>query len=220
MRPSGINFLWQGLVFTVALVAGPAYAGGTNNGTIFSQQPLPEKIVQKIKDKSWKTPAPIKLADLVYLKITHLGFDAKPHVGEMIVNKRVAGEVLAIFKDLYQAKYPIEKIRLIDEYNAGDDLSMADNNSSALCVRPLTGETSGFSRHSYGLAIDINPVQNPYVKNGKVLPSQGKDCLDRSRVKPGMIIKGDACYKAFASRGWQWGGAWKSLKDYQHFEKD
>jgi D-alanyl-D-alanine carboxypeptidase len=196
----------------------PEGAGAAQN-ELFSQQALPSKIIQKIKNKSWKTPAPIKLEDLAYLKITYFGFDGKPHLGCMIVHKKVAKEVLEIFQGLYRAKFPIEKIALIDDYGADDNRSMSANNSSALCVRPLTGEKHGFSRHSYGLAIDINPLQNPYVKGKTVSPAAGKNYLDRTKPRQGMIIKGDVCYNAFIARGWQWGGEWKSLKDYQHFEK-
>ena len=206
------------IFFTAALALMPEGAGAAQN-ELFAQQTLPHKIIEKIKNKSWKTPAPIKLEDLAYLKITYCGFDGKPHLGCMIVHKKVAKEVLEIFQELYRAKFPIEKMKLIDDYGADDDRSMAANNSSAFCVRPLTGEKHGFSRHSYGLAIDINPLQNPYVKGKTVSPPAGKDYLDRTKSRQGMIVKGDVCYNAFVSRGWQWGGEWESLKDYQHFEK-
>ena len=211
-------WLLEILFFAVALALVPADAGAAQD-MVFSQQALPSKIIQKIKNKSWKTPAPIKPEDLAYLKITYFGFDGKSHTGEMIVHQKVAKEVLGIFQELYRAKFPIEKMKLIDDYGADDNRSMSANNSSAFCVRPLTGENHGFSKHSYGLAIDINPLQNPYVKSKTVSPPAGKDYLDRTMPRQGMIVKGDVCYNAFISRGWRWGGDWKSLKDYQHFEK-
>ena len=208
-----------GLLFSaLAFVFLPGNSAAGEDG-IFTQSALEPKIIAKIKNKSWKTPAPISLNDLACLTITYFGFDAKPHSGEIIVNKRVAAEVLDIFKELYRAKFPIAKMKLIDEYNADDERSMADNNTCALCVRPLTGKNRGFSRHSYGLAIDINPLQNPYVKGKVVSPAAGKDYLDRTKTRKGMIVKNNICYNAFIKRGWAWGGEWKSLKDYQHFEK-
>jgi hypothetical protein len=186
---------------------------------VFSQEPLSKKIVQKIIDKSWKTNAPVQLEDLSYLKITYFGFDGKVHIGEMIVHKKVAAEVLEIFRELYHAGFAIEKMNLVDLYDADDKRSMKANNSSSLNVRPVTGNNKAVSMHSYGLAIDINPLRNPSVNKNEVLPPTGREFLDRKKIRKGMITKGDLCYKAFVSRGWQWGGDWKSVKDYQHFEK-
>ena len=218
-KPIAVKYwLLEIIFYAAALALLPEGAAAAQNET-FSQQALSPKIIQKIENNSWKVPSPIKLKDLAYLKITYFDFDGKSHTGEMIVHQKVAKEVLEIFQELYRAKFPIEKMKLIDDYGADDNLSMAANNSSALCVRPLTGEKHGFSRHSYGLAIDINPLQNPYVKGKTVSPAAGKDYLDRTKPRRGMIVKGDVCYNAFISRGWQWGGDWKSLKDYQHFEK-
>lgn len=186
---------------------------------IFKYSSLSNETIEKIAGVSWKENAPVKLEDLAYITVTYWGFDDKEHIGEMIVHKKLAHEVTDIFKELYEGKFPIEKIRLIDEYDAKDELSMADNNTSAFCSREVTGQKGVFSNHSYGIAIDINPVQNPYIKGEIVLPKEGNTYLDRSHVRKGMIIKGDVCYNAFKSRGWTWGGEWKSLKDYQHFEK-
>jgi hypothetical protein len=124
-----------------------------------------------------------------------------------------------IFKELFEARFPIEKIRLIDEYEANDNKSMADNNTSSFCFREIDGKPGKLSKHSYGVAIDINPVQNPYVYMDKVSPEAGREYLDRSKVTKGMIVKDDVCYKAFINRGWTWGGDWKNEKDYQHFQK-
>ena len=124
-----------------------------------------------------------------------------------------------IFKDLYVAKYPIDKIKLIDYYNANDDEAMMDNNTSAFCYREKPNSTE-LSVHSFGMSIDINPVQNPYVKGDVILPSIGEEFLNRSTARKGMITQDDLCYKAFTSRGWSWGGDWKNIKDYQHFEKN
>ncbi|KXG75480.1 M15 family metallopeptidase [Thermotalea metallivorans] len=185
----------------------------------FTFQPLPKAIADKVEGVSWKKDSPVKLEDLSYVKVLHWGFDGKIHEGELIVHKHLAQEVAEIFQILYGSKFPIEKIRLIDVYDANDDLSMADNNTSAFCFREVAGRKGVLSTHSYGMAIDINPVQNPYVRGEKVSPEAGRDYLDRTNVRKGMIIKDDACYKAFKDRGWTWGGEWKTVKDYQHFEK-
>lgn len=185
---------------------------------VFIHSPLPEKIIDKIEGVSYKENDEIKLNELSYVQVTHWGFDDKKHLGELIVNTKVAEDVVEIFKELYETGFPIEKMRLVDEYNADDNLSMLDNNSSAFCYREIAGSKGKLSKHSYGIAIDINPVQNPYIKNSTVLPAKGKEYLDRNNIRKGMIIKGDACYNAFKNRGWTWGGEWKSLKDFQHFE--
>lgn len=185
---------------------------------IFTYNPLSDEVIEIITGSSYKENDKIKIEDLAYVQITHWGFDDKEHIGEIILNKKVAGEVVEIFRELHEAKFPIEKIRIIDEYDANDELSMLDNNSSAFCYREIAGSNGKLSNHSYGIAIDINPIQNPYVKNNIVLPESGKEYLDRSNIRKGMIVEGDACYNAFKQRGWTWGGEWNSLKDYQHFE--
>ena len=134
----------------------------------------------------------------------------------------MAEDVLDIFKELYDADYPIERMVLIDEYDAEDNASMAANNSSAFNFRFIDG-TAKRSSHSDGLAIDINPLYNPYVRmrDGKevVLPENGTEYANRTKENPYYIKKDDICYQAFSKRGFTWGGEWKSSKDYQHFQK-
>lgn len=192
-----------------------------NNGftPVFEIMDLPNYIIDKITGVSWHEDAPVGLEDLSYLNLTYWDFDEQLQIGELIVHRKVAQEVVEIFQELYEAKYPIAKMRLIDEYYADDNLSMKDNNTSAFCYRVVEG-TNVISTHSYGLAIDINPVQNPYIVGGKVLPIEGKEFLDRENVRKGMIVKGDPAYNAFKSRGWTWGGDWTRVKDYHHFQKD
>lgn len=185
---------------------------------IFSWQIVDDKIARKIVGSSWKKDAPVQLSDLAYLELTYWGYDEKEHRGEMIVHSSVAEEVLDIFKELYDNKYYIEKIRLMDEYDADDNRSMADNNTSSFCYRSIVG-SSYLSKHAYGLAIDINPLVNPYIKGQTILPQEGSQYKDRSLEEKGMIKKGDICYNAFSERGWKWGGDWHDPKDYQHFEK-
>lgn len=185
----------------------------------FTYTPLPEMVISRIDGVSWKKEAPVGLDDLSYVKVLYWGFDDEEHAGELIVHSDVAKEITEIFKELYDAKFPIEKVRLVDEYDANDDLSMDDNNTSAFCFREIAGQKGKLSKHSYGIAIDINPIQNPYVKGDKVSPIAGKEYTDRENIRKGMIIKESVCYKAFKERGWTWGGEWNTLKDYQHFQK-
>jgi hypothetical protein len=185
---------------------------------IFQYKSIPEEIKEKIVGCSWREGSPVKINSLKYLTITYYGFDDKAHLGELILNESVASEVVEIFKELYNIKYPIHKIKLIDDYGGSDELSMKDYNSSAFCYREII-DSKKISKHAYGLAIDINPVENPYVKGKEILPDIGKEFIDRANIRKGMITKEDPCYKAFKKRGWSWGGDWTSLKDYQHFEK-
>jgi hypothetical protein len=166
---------------------------------------------------SWRPGCPVPIEDLRLLTLDHWGFDGGVHEGELVVHHRHAKPVLGVFEALFEARFPIRRMRLVDEYGADDDRSMAANNTSAFNCRPVTGG-SAWSQHSYGWAIDINPVQNPYVTSGgTVLPPAGAKYLDRSQKAKGMIRAGDVVVKAFAAIGWGWGGSWSSPKDYQHF---
>lgn len=185
---------------------------------LFEVQNIPDNIYEKMIGNSIPDKDSVDKNSLDYLKITYYGFDNKPHIGDMVVSKEVSKEVIDIFKELYENKYPIEKVSLIDNYGADDELSMSDNNTSSFCYRVVDG-SKVLSNHSKGLAIDINPLINPMVKNGVVSPKKGQDYIERNENIKGMIKKGDACYNAFTKRGWTWGGEWSNLKDYQHFEK-
>ncbi|WP_228354196.1 M15 family metallopeptidase [Variimorphobacter saccharofermentans] len=188
----------------------------------FSSEIISEEIKQRINGKSYGKNCDVPYDELRYVKVMHYGFDGEVHQGELIVNKAIAGDIIDIFKELYELKYPIERMVLVDEYDADDNASMADNNSSAFNYRNIDG-TDRVSNHSFGTAIDINPLYNPYVRNqnGKqvVTPENGKKYADRSLDCPYYIDTEDPCYKAFISRGFTWGGSWKNSKDYQHFEK-
>jgi len=195
----------------------PEFEGETYQAH-FSVNKIDDIIYNRINNISYKENEIILVEDLRYLKVSHWGFDGKRHEGELIVHAQIAQEVIDIFKELYDAEYPIEKIILVDEYEGDDNLSMTDNNSSAFNYRLIAGSNK-LSNHAMGLAIDINPLQNPYVKGNLVSPEGGIDYIDRSVYQMGMILENDPCYQAFTSRGWTWGGSWKSIKDYQHFEK-
>lgn len=188
---------------------------------IFTAQEIPDNIYKKMLGNSipFEYTEKINRSSLSYLKISYIGFDSKSHTGEMIVSSKLSNEVLDIFKELYILQYPIEKIRLIDEYNANDELSMSDNNTSCFCYRVVNG-SSKLSNHALGTAIDINPLYNPYVKNNFISPVSSTIYANRSSDFNYKISKNDVLYNVFKSKNWSWGGDWKSPKDYQHFEKN
>lgn len=164
--------------------------------------------------------------NLRYLRVLHYNFDGEVQTGELICNKTVADDFLNIFRELYVAKYQIARMVLIDDYGANDEASMSANNTSAFCFRKVNG-SARLSKHAQGLAIDINPLQNPcvkYSKNGTVLKvepntHEARKHIKRSAKSAHLILKGDLCHSLFVKHGFRWGGSWRSKKDYQHFEK-
>jgi D-alanyl-D-alanine carboxypeptidase len=167
---------------------------------------------------SWHRGCPVRIPDLRRVELTNWGFDGVRHRGELIVHKSVAHSVVDVFHMLYSMRFPIRTMLPVDYFGADDNASMAADNTSAFNCRPITGSTSGFSVHSYGMAVDVNTLENPYVKGTLVQPPAGKAFTDRATVRPGMIRHGDRVWRAFTTHGFTWGGDWKSLKDYQHFE--
>ena len=184
---------------------------------------IPDDIFEKMQGKSYKADCTVPREDLRYVHVLHMGFDGETKEGELVVNKAIADDVCDIFEKLYEADYPIEKIRLIDEYDADDEASMSDNNSSAFNFRFIS-HTTKISKHGLGMAVDINTLYNPYVKtvDGKrsVEPANASDYVDRSADFPYKIDHDDLCYRLFKEHGFSWGGDWQHSKDYQHFEKD
>ena len=202
-------------IAVVALAPVPATAG---DGFTASVRAIDAATANTMIGVSWRRGCPVHLSDLRRVGVTHWGFDRRRHQGELIVHKDVARGVAAIFHTLYSARFPIRKMLPVDRFRADDDASMAADNTSAFNCRPITGATRGFSVHSYGRAVDVNPLENPYVKGGTVLPPAGRAFTDRRRVSISMIRHGDRVWRAFAAHGFKWGGDWRSLKDYQHFE--
>ena len=184
---------------------------------------IPDDIFAKMQGKSYKDNCTVPRDDLRYVHVLHMGFDGEVKAGELVVSRKIADDVLEIFEELYKADYPIEKVRLVDEYDADDEASMSDNNSSAFNFRFIS-HTTRISKHGLGMAVDINTRYNPYVKtvNGKlsIEPANGADYVDRSKDFPYKIDHDDLCYKLFTEHGFTWGGDWTHSKDYQHFERD
>ena len=186
---------------------------------IFTKSEITDSVKARMQGKSMPSDSTIGYDELSYLTITYLDYNGQSKQGEMVVHKDLADEVLDIFEEIYRGKFPIERMKLVDDYNAVDHTSMVNNNSSAFCYRTIAG-TNKVSNHGKGMAIDINPFYNPHVlkSKGTVNPPEASKYADRSLDEKGMIKYNDVVYKAFTSRGWKWGGHWNN-PDYQHFEK-
>lgn len=186
----------------------------------FSYGDIPEHVRDEMTGCSYPKDAKISIDELSYITVLHYDFSGSIKKGEMVVNKIVAAEVTNIFYQLYENKYPIHSIELIDKFDADDIKSMEANNTSAFNYRAVAG-TSRLSNHAKGLAVDINPLQNPYVGKDKSVSPQAADVFaDRQQDFKGKIDKKDLAYRLFKEAGWSWGGDWKTVKDYQHFEKN
>ncbi|MCR4582715.1 MAG: M15 family metallopeptidase, partial [Prevotella sp.] len=162
-------------------------------------------------------------SELRYLRVRHVDAKGREKQGELVCHQSIAADLLDIFRELYRQRYPIEKIRLIDCYDADDERSMSDNNSSCFCYRKIAGQRH-LSKHARGMAVDINTLYNPCVRRRPdgtlhVQPAAGAAYADRSRTSPYRIVRGDLLHRLFLKHGFRWGGAWRSVKDYQHFEK-
>lgn len=191
--------------------------------TGFYYEPISKTVKKRMMGKSYRSNPYIKLSDLRYVRVKYRGFDGKSRSGELVVNKKIAKRVVKIFYELYKIKYPIQRMKLIDAYGADDEKSMKANNTSAFNYRVIAGSTK-LSNHAYGLAIDVNPRINPYVKGSYVSPANGRVYAQRSakkckgKYRNYMIHKNDTIYRIFKKYGFTWGGDWNSVKDYQHFE--
>lgn len=164
---------------------------------------------------SYHDGCPVPLTDLRYLTLSYVGFDSRSHTGELVVSAAVAADVVAVFGRLYAEHFPVRMMRLVDDFGGSDDASMAADNTSAFNCRAVTGG-GGWSEHSYGEAIDINPVENPYIAGDTVLPPAGRAFLDRPD-ESGVIHTDDQVVRAFDAIGWTWGGSWTNPIDLQHF---
>lgn len=207
------------LAFTAAALPAAVVPAAAEEPFLGSVSRLDRATRQLMRGSSWHAGCPVPLDDLRLIRITFLGFDGERHRGRLVAHRRWAVELLGVFERLYQRGFSIRRVRLVDRYDADDRNSMRHDNTSAFNCRTVTG-TSVWSQHAYGRAIDINPVENPYVNGSHVSPRRGRDYLDRTDVRPGMIVKRDAVWRAFRRIGWEWGGTWRSAQDYQHFSSN
>lgn len=176
---------------------------------------IPDDVLAR---STWVAECPVSLDDLRYLTLTFWGFDNQPHLGEMIVHESVASDIVEVFGRMYQARFPLEEMRVVAAYELDAPPTGDGNNTSAFVCRPSTGSNS-WSQHAYGLAVDVNPFHNPYQRGDVVIPELASAYLDRTRGAPGMIEAGDVVTDAFATIGWVWGGTWNSSKDWMHFSQ-
>lgn len=202
----------------------------------FVVEPVGQSLMKRMGGKSYPKNCTIAQTDLRYLKVLHCRADGSTGIGEMVCHRDIAEKLRTIFRSLYDNRYPIERMVLIDEYDADDELSMTANNTSCFCFRQIAG-TKRLSKHAQGLAVDINPLYNPQVKTSpnpskgggrnaagrksgqlRVSPKAGAPYADRAKDFPYKLEKGDLCYRLFTGQGFRWGGNWRSSKDYQHFE--
>lgn len=210
--------MWKNLsVVCLGILSAGSMALAQQRG---SAQPIPDDTWAAMQGVSWHSglPCPAR-ADLRLLTVPHVDFKGRTVQGQLIVAKDVAKDMLDIFADIHAAGYPIQSMKLVHHFRGEDGFSMAANNTSAFNCRVVAG-TSRLSQHALGRAIDINPVQNPYVNGGRTSPSAGVDFDEAAERRAGtgsVIVAGDAVVTAFKSRGWGWGGDWTSMKDYQHF---
>jgi hypothetical protein len=167
---------------------------------------------------SWREGCPVPVHDLRLVTLNHWGFDGQIHTGELVIHRDQASRILSAMRRLFEERFPIDKVELVDNYGGDDDKSGEANNTSAFNCREVEDSPGVWSQHAFGRAIDINPVQNPFIsRSGEISPPSGAAYVNRSQQVPGMIHSKDAVVKAFTSIGWEWGGHWSGSKDYQHF---
>jgi hypothetical protein len=198
------------LLLVALLVGGFAYAPPFQSST--------ERVTRSDLPSSWRPGCPVGPVSLRRLRLSYWGFDRRAHTGTLVVHEDVTGDVRRVLARLYAARFPIRRMRVVDVYSGSDRRSMAADNTSAFnCRYALARGPRRWSAHAYGKAIDVNPVENPYISGGRVTPPGGAAFRDRSRARPGMAVSGGVLVRAFASVGWSWGGRWSDTPDYQHF---
>lgn len=189
----------------------------------FRSEPISDAVFSRMQDKSFRHDCTVPREALRYIRVLHYDNNGTIRLGELVANWLIADDLVAIFRELYENRYPIERMVLIDDYNADDESSMRANNSSCFCFRTIAGSKK-LSNHALGLAVDINTLYNPYVKRRRdgssfIQPETAAAYVDRTKAFPYKIAESDLCCRLFLAHGFDWGGSWSELKDYQHFEK-
>ena len=173
-----------------------------------------EEVTATSLDTTWREGCPVGPTDLRMLTLSHVGYDGQVHIGQIVIHADWVTDASEVFRSLFDAEFPIERIEPMSVYGADDDAAMAANNSSGFNCRNVRG-TDRWSEHSYGRAIDLSPLTNPWVRASEVVPHNG--VTDRDASTPGLIVGGDVVVDSFAAIGWAWGGYWSNSKDYMHF---
>jgi len=197
----------------LALLAAPAAAAPTFSAGV---TPLSAAMRAQMTGVSWHPGCPVSLGDLRLVRVRYWGFDGRAHLGRLVVNRDAASAIVTVMRTLYGARFPIRRMQPVDAYGGSDTRSIAADNTSAFNCRPATGSSS-WSEHAYGRAIDVDPIENPYVSGGRTEHPASVRYLDRSLRAPGMAVEGGVLVRAFDAVGWGWGGRWSGTKDYQHF---
>jgi hypothetical protein len=197
------------LVLAVPALAAPPFSA--------SVHPIPTAMRATMTPSSWRPGCPVSLDDLRLVSLAYVGFDGKAHRGRLIVNRDATSAIVGVFRSLYDARFPIRRMVPVDAYGGDDFRSIEADDTSAFNCRPATG-SSNWSNHAYGRAVDVNPIENPYISGGRTSHRASVPYLNRSRVRPGMAVAGGTLVRAFAAQGWGWGGDWSgSTQDTQHF---
>jgi hypothetical protein len=205
------------LLLLLAAVVAPAATGTADAAFKGKISRIGPDLRAQMVGTSWRKGCPVALRALRRLTLRHWKFNGMPRTGHLIVHEDVARDLVRVFRTLFEAGYPIRRMQPIDRYGGNDFRSIEADNTSAFNCRTATG-TGSWSNHAYGKAIDLNPIENPYVEGGRVYHDKSWRYVDRSRRLKGMVHSGDVVVQAFASIGWGWGGTWSgSVKDYQHF---
>lgn len=189
----------------------------------FEISPISDPVFERMDGNSYRQGCPVSREELRYLRILHYDFSGNIRVGELVCHQSVSEDLLRIFRQLYDIGYPVEKVRLIDDYEADDDRSCSDNNTSCFNYRTVAGSKK-LSLHALGLAVDINPLYNPYITwrsdgTAVCVPAEGETYMDREKEFPYKIDEEDICCRLFREAGFTWGGGWEGHKDYMHFSR-
>jgi len=201
----------------LAVLAAVAVLSGGYHARV---QPIPPAMRAQMSGVSWHPGCPVGLSDLRLITLPYRGFDGRDHTGRLIANRDAAAALVAAFRRLYAARFPIRRMEPVDRYGGDDYRSIEADNTSSFNCRNATGSTR-WSNHAYGRAIDVNPIENPYVSGGTTSHPASRVYLDRARHLRGTAYQGGALVEAFRSVGWGWGGTWSgSVRDYQHFSVD
>ena len=193
------------------------------NSSVSAVTPQVKK--RMIEGKSWRRACPVGLEDLRYIRVSYWDFGGESRSGELIMHRDVSRDIVAIFKALYDLRYPVRKMRLVSDFKGNDWQSIEAGNTSAFNCRPATGSKK-WSKHAYGRAIDINPIENPYIsKSGHISHKASlkyRKRAHRNLSSPedrAVLLRNDKATQLFIKHGWKWGGDWPKTKDYQHFSK-
>jgi len=180
-------------------------------------RPIDPALARTMTGRSWREGCPVGLADLRVVVASYWGFDGRVRTGRLVVHRDVAADIVTVLRRLFDERFPIRRMVPVDAYGASDFRSIEADNTSAFNCRYVDG-TTRWSQHAYGRAVDVNPIENPYVSSsGTTSHRASVSYLERTPYRPGMAVEGGALVRAFDAIGWGWGGRWSSVKDYQHF---